>query len=215
MKMLQSFIDTFATLTHLDVFFNSRDENAIYKPLKNISNLKHLIHFQLHNRLGVKINRFCGLLKQMGNNCKNLKSIDIRFNINDQNSDIKQLWSQLKGFPLKRLNLLFSFFNNEEDSDNEDIEQDIDVIQLFSFELLKNFSNITHLTLRFDQILKELILKEIDINLSKLQYLEINKDFDTTPEGVQQMAVNLSRLSRLETLKLVFKKETEFKSFYN
>ena len=35
--------------------------------------------------------------------------------------------------------------------------------------------------------------------------------FDTTPEGITQMADILSRLSRLETLKLKFKKGIDFK----
>ena len=96
----------------------------------------------------------------------------------------------------------------------EEGEEDvIDVNQLFSFELFKGFSNITHLSLWFNfrQTLKESILKEIDINLPKLQYLEIKDRFDTTPEGVTQMADILSRLSRLETLKLRFKSAVNYK----
>ena len=71
---------------------------------------------------------------------------------------------------------------------------------MFSFELFKGFSNITHLTLRLDQTSNESILKDIDIYLPKLQYLGISVRFDTTPEGVKRMADILSRLSRLETL---------------
>ena len=136
----------------------------------------------------------------MANNCKNLKSIVCDFDIDCQNPDIRQFFLKLKAFPLKRLNLRFFFFNNE-------VEDNIDVNQLFSFELFKGFSNITHLSLYFNlrQTLKESILKEIDINLPKLQYLEISDRFDTTPEGVTQMADILSRLSRLETIELEVK----------
>ena len=41
--------------------------------------------------------------------------------------------------------------------------------------------------------------------------MEIKNKFDTTPEGVTQMADILSRLSSLETLKLKFKSGVDFK----
>ena len=198
--LLEIVIDTFPTLTHLSADVNSEDENAFYNSLKNISNLKHLIHFKLYIQFGKNNKRFCDLLKQMANNCKNLKSIDFGFNI-DQNLDVRQLLSQFKAFPaLKRLTL---------NVNNQD-KLYIDVNQMFSFELFKDLSDITHLTLtsrglNCGKTLKESILKEIDINLPKLQYLEIENRFDTTPEGVTQMADILSRLSSLETLKLRFK----------
>ena len=205
-NMLQTFIDTFPTLTHLKVYINSEYENTIYKPLDNISNLKHLIHLTFSMNVWKNNNRLFSLLKQMENNCQNLKSIDCRFGINDKNSDIKQSFSQLKAFPLKRLNLRFYLVDNYEDYGTDDEEEDIiDVIDannLFSFELFKGLSNITHLSLRFDQTLKEPILKEIDIYLPNLQYLEIKDRFFTTTEGVTQMADILSRLSRLQTIKL-------------
>ena len=205
--LFQTFIDKFPTLTHFKVTFYSDDENAIYKPLKNISKLKHLIHFQFMNERVENDYRFCALLKQMANICKNLKRIDFNFNIN-QSSNIRQMLSHFKAFPaLKRLKLWFRFVNYED-------EDNIDVNQLFSFELFKGFENITHLTLCFilRQTLKESIFKEIDINLPKLQYLEIKyHTFDTTPEGVTQMADILSRLSRLETLKLKFKSGVDLK----
>ena len=158
-------------------------------------------------------NRFCGLLEQMANNCQNLKSIDCRYNVNDPNSDIRQFFSLLKAFPLKRLNLSLSLVSKL-DVDGE--FEYIDVNQLFSFELFRGLSNISHLSLCFDLrqallILKESILKDIDINLPKLQYLQIEYGFDTTQEGVTQMAHILSRLSRLETLKLKFKSRVDYK----
>ena len=198
--MLQIVIDNSPKLTHLKILFKSFDENGIYKSLKNISNLKHLIHFQFR-KFGINNKQFCDLLKQMANNSQNLKTIECLFVMNDNISDIRQLFSDLKAFPLKRLNFRFFSDGNEED-----------VNQLFSFELFKGFQNITHLTLYFNlsQTLKESILKEIDINLPKLQYLEISNIFDTTAEGVQQMADILSRLSRLQTLKLKFKSGVDF-----
>ena len=206
--MLQTVIDTFPTLTHFSVNISSENINTIYKPLKNISNLKHLIHFKLQIGLGFSNNnnRLNGLLKQMANNCQNLKSIDCRF-IARQISDIRQFLSQLKAFPLKRLNLWLIFFNNKD-------SKDIDVNQLFSFELFKGFENITHLSFQKNAVghtMKESVLKEIDINLPKLQYLKVRNIFDTTPEGVTQMADILSRLSRLQTIELKFKTGIDFK----
>ena len=207
--MLQTFIDKIPKLTHLEVFIDSEDENAIYKSLKNISKLKHLIHFCFHNDFEENNTKFWGLLKQMANNCKNLKSIECGFVINDQNSEIRQFLSQLTAFPaLKRLNLWFYSVNNE-------VEANIDVNQLFSFELFKGFSNITHLTLGFNwtkiSYLIESTLEDIVINLPKLQYLEIIDTFDTTPEAVIKIADILSRISRLQTLKLNFKSGVDYK----
>ena len=204
--MLQIVINTFPTLTHLNLYFYSSDENAIYESLKNISNLKHLIHLKLNNQFERYSERFCVLLEQMANNCKNLKSIDCYFNI-DQNSDIRELLSHLKAFPaLKRLYLGFFFVNYED-------MYDIDVNQMFSFELFKGFENITHFSLFLNRylIFYKSKLKEIDINLPKLQYLQIFNRFETTTKGVKQMVDILSRLSRLETLKLNFKSGVDFK----
>ena len=203
--MLQTVIEAFPTLTYLKVHNASEDENASYESLKNISNLKHLVYFEFDFQFANNNNRFYGFVKQMANNCRNLKSIFFRLTI-DQNSDLRQLLSQMKAFPLKRLKLWLIFADNE-------FEDNIVVNQMFSFELFKGFENMTHLTLLFvgNHILKESILKEIDINLPKLQYLEIINIFDISPEEVKQMADILSRLSRLETLKMKFKSGVDFK----
>ena len=139
--LLQRFVDNLPTLTHLTVIFDSRDENAIYESLKNISNLKHLIHLSI--QIEGKINRnVCDLLKQMANNCKNLKSFCCEFIINYKNQNIRQIFSHLEAFPaLKRLDLLFGRNGGE---------YDIDFNQIFSFDLFQDFSNITHLRLSFD-----------------------------------------------------------------
>ena len=86
--LLQTVIDTFPTLTHFNVVIRSKDENAIYKSLKNISNLKHLIHFKLHIQFEKNNKLFYDLWKQMVNNCKNLKSFGCRLKIDDQNTNI-------------------------------------------------------------------------------------------------------------------------------
>ena len=118
-------------------------------------------------------------------------------------SDLRLLLPALKAFPaLKRLELWTDF---------------LDFTQMFSFEAFKGLSNVTHLTLHLNlskhsyERLNERMLKKIDINLPNLQYLDIIDTFDTTPEGVQQMADILSRLSRLETLRLRFRSKIDFK----
>ena len=50
-----------------------------------------------------------------------------------------------------------------------------------------------------------------NIDLPKLQYLEIKNTLNPTPEGVQQLAEILSRLSSLKTLKLYLKSGVDFK----
>ena len=144
--MLQLLIATFPTLTHLELDFLTKDKNAIYKSLKNISNLKKLIHFKVHNVFDTNDEQFYYLLQRIAYNCRNLKSIDFDFNIERNNSDVIQFLSQIKSFPaLKRLNLRFRFYSNE-DKDN------IDVNHLVLFEIINDFSNITHLSLAFNKI---------------------------------------------------------------
>ena len=126
-----------------------------------------------------------------------------RLSIVNIESDLRLLLPELKAFPaLKRLELWIDF---------------VDFNPMFSFEEFKGLSNITHLTLHLNlsrnsyERLNEEMLKQIDINLPNLQYLYIIDTFDTTPEGVQQMAEILSRLSRLETLKLWFRSGVDVK----
>ena len=117
--------------------------------------------------------------------------------------DFSSILSGLKAFPALKTLKLETYLN-----------QCVDCNQIFSFELFKGLSNITHLSLSFkwEDYLKHPILKGIDINLPNLQYLEIIDIFHTSPKGVTQMADILSRLSRLETLKLNFKSGVDFKS---
>ena len=193
-EVVKTCVDTFPTLTHFDLDFYS--ENSIYSSLDYISDLKHLIHFGF--RSFSEVNKlFCDSLKRMANKCQKLKSIKLRFDITSDNSDIRQLISTFVAFPaLKRLNLKFC-------------SENVDLNELFSFEAFKDLSNITHLTISLhlyenDFTIKANILTDIDIYLPKLQYLEFKDKIDATPEEVTQMADILSRLSRLQTLKLVF-----------
>ena len=142
-----------------------------------------------------------------------LKSLSITF----RDLDLRPLLPALKAFPaLKRLDLWTDF--DYWRIDGALIGYDwFDLSELLTFEAFKGLSNIIHLTLHLNlrkysnERLNEKILKHIDINLPNLQYLEFKDIFDTTPEGVKKIADILSRLSRLETLKLKFKSGVDFK----
>ena len=193
--MVKTCVDTFPTLTHLNIEFRPPNTELIVNSLKFISNLKHLIHLSFKS-FGEINEIICVSLKRMANKCQKLKSFECDFNITD-NLDIRQLLSPFEAFPaLKRLCLTINC---------QDLE-DFDINDFISFEAFKGLSNITHLTLRFDESYYEIeanILTDIDIHLPKLQYLEL-KEIKVTPEEVTQMADILSRLSRLQTLKLTF-----------
>ena len=192
--MIKTFVETFPTLTHLDYNYFSRDSDLNYSSLNYISNLKNLIHFGFDyylSELNTKL--FCDSLKRMANNCQKLKSIDCCFKINS-NSFIKQLFSTFEAFPaLKRLNVRFHCF-----------EEDFNTNKWFPFEAFKRLSNLTHLTLQFPCHINLNYFKDIDIKLAKLQYLNFKTPIIGTLEDETQITDILSRLSRLQTLKLVF-----------
>ena len=207
-NLLEILIDKFETLRHLNLNFDyNYEENAVNKALKEIIKLKDLIHLKIRTEFGLNDKRFFDSIKQLANNCQKLKSIECGFDIVSKDvSNLRQLLSPLKAFKgLKRMKLVF---NLDIDYDSDDMETE-DINSNFSFEAFKEFPNITHLSLRFNDYptLNERVLKDIDIHLPKLQYLKMSDTFDTTPDGTTQMADTLSRLSRLETIKLKLKNE--------
>ena len=141
-KVIQRCVETFPTLTHFSLQIDSCNQNEIFKSLEFISNLKQLKHFAFdNNNLNAKNNTlFCEILKRMANKCQKLKSIKCQFDITPDFSDLSQLLSLFEAFPaLKRLNLMFIFHDFE-----------FYISEKFSFEAFKGLSNITHLTLAFD-----------------------------------------------------------------
>ena len=202
--IIEKCVDTFPTLTHFHVRNDSENENEnmILTSIEFISNLTNLKEFIFKYVFEEKTKLFCNSLKRMANKCQKLKSIECGFGITPENSNLRLLLSPFESFPvLKRLCL--TLYWNE--------VQNFNLNQLFSFEAFKGLSNITHLTLDFSVFshiirIRANILKDIGIYLPKLQYLNIRNTFETTPEEVTQMADILSRLSRLQTLKLNFNK---------
>ena len=190
-EVVKTCVDTFPTLTHLDLDFCG--ENSIYSSLDYISNLKNLIHFDFKNNLA-NDKLFCDSLKRMANKCQKLKSIKCSF---QTNLEITQLLSPFKAFPaLKRLNLTFYCYKNV-----------FDINEYFSFEAFRGLSNITHLTIYLCgkvSAIKANILNQILLILPKLRYFKLFSEITATPEQVTQMANILSRLLRLQTLKLFF-----------
>ena len=73
------------------------------------------------------------------------------------------------------------------------------------------FKKITHLSFLLSFVINLNFFKDIDIIFPKLQYLQIIAEIKATPEEVTQMADILSRLSRLQTLKLVINKKVNYK----
>ena len=184
--MVKTCVDTFHKLRHFHISLFR--ENAIYKSFEFISNLKDLIDFGFSGN--VENNKlFCDSLKRMANKCQKLKRFECSFEITDntRREDIRQLLSSIKAFPaLKRLYLrLYCGY------------------YIFPFEAFKGLSNITHLTLYFqDDIPKVSFFNDIAINLPNLQYLAIDDCIYISNQGVTQTAEILSRLSKLKFLRL-------------
>ena len=194
-EMLRTCIDAFPTLSHFWVNrfggFSSNQSSRIFELTSNLKNLKH---FCFRNVNIKNIKHFCDLLKRMAKNCRKLKGFEFGFEMKFDNSELRQFLSVFVAFPeLRRLNLYIKRCRS----------MNFDINQLFPFEALKENSNITHLILDIDDYINLNFLKHIDIYLLKLQYLEIISIFDTTPEGVTQITDILSRISRLQTLKLL------------
>ena len=193
--LVKTCVDTFPTLTHLVLQNRCYSQIDTCKSLEFIQNLENLIDFSFEGYIENN-NIFCDSLKRMANKCQKLKSFDFKL-IMSKKSDVRQILYSIKAFPaLKRLDLRLyaDFYGFIFDHTFKDI---------FSFEAFKGLSNITHLTLDFDSvILKQSILKDIDINLPNLQYLVIGNIFTLNLKEITEMADILSRLSRLQTLKL-------------
>ena len=196
--MVETCVRTFPTLTHfyLDICSDDEEilthnENTIYKSLEFISNLKHLICFGIE-ALDINNELFCDSLKRMANKCQKLKCFECTLEMTE-NSDIIQLLTSIKAFPaLKRLLLRLTA-----DFDNKNA-----LNYKFSFEVFEGLSNLTHLTLGFGYCIS-FLFEDINNYLPNLQYLVIKNRFNLNREVMTQLADNLSRLSKLKTLKLI------------
>ena len=179
-------------IKHLEIFVSnnfemrSEEQTIILDVIPNLSNLVELkLRFYLDFT-------FAEQLTRIATNCKQLKSIEIRFILFSENcEDINELMELLKQFKqLRRLEVIFEYFDDNKVS-----------IDLFSFKVFKGLQNITHLSIGFpyySEPFSETILTDIDINLPKLQYFKFyNRLFVT-----EWTVVILSRLSRLETIVL-------------
>ena len=133
-------VDTFLTLRHFYLDVNSKNEKAIYKSFKFISNLKHLNDFSFQSSVknNVYYKLFCDSLKTMAIKCKKLKNFNCSLFMTDS-TDIRLILTSIKAFPaLKRLSLRL----NADFAINE-------VNDIFTFEAFKGLSNISHLTLEY------------------------------------------------------------------
>ena len=193
-------------IKHLDLFTERLTDEEKTKPLNIISNLSNLVELRL--RIGFDFNdkRIAKHLTRIANNCKELKSIEIWFDIYSKTSedwnDLMEPFRQFKR--LRRLRVEFKSFDRIKTIDK----------QLFSFKVFKGFENITHLSIgfcRYSQPFCERILTDIDINLPKLQYFKFDNRLvpKVSPFNI------LSRLSKLKKIDLKISgkmSETELKS---
>ena len=203
-QLLPQVMQKFQNLTHLTlrlVMFSPNESwNTTFKDFPSHQNLMDLF---ISFRYNQDFEGMCDPLKKIAIKCPKLKRLVLADStiVLKKTSEAKHFFQLLKAFPaLKRLKMVLK---DETDLQSTD--------QWFSFALFKGMPKITHLSLWFPyKSLKESALKEIDINLPNLQYLQIRSVIDTTPEGVQQMAEILSRLSSLQTIILWFKHEVNY-----
>ena len=195
---LAEVLKKFNKITHLNISFYS---NALSSSLKEIPLLQNLIHFRIYSFFVQKDKEFYDSLNLLANKCPKLKRLEFDFYIEYTNIlELKQQLNPLKAFhSLKRLDINLPILSVKSN------------IYEFSFKAFEGLSNITHLGLKFNgNHVNESVLKDIDNYLPKLQYLEIKSRFTTHLRGMTQMVEILSRLSRLQTIKLRFKHEVDY-----
>ena len=191
------------TLKHLDIVsrYPINDKERTKRLLKTIKKSKDLIHLGIDIEFGINEESFTDYWKQIAINCKQIKSLKLRLKNTESLRINDSMLSILKQFKrLKRLYLKLHF----EDEDESDIH-------FHPFQDLKGLQGLTHLTIRVmvyrnhpngrslssrNQNFNEKILTDIDINLPKLQYLNIEFRFNAN-EWTAQV---LSRLISLQTI---------------
>ena len=209
--LLPQVMQKFQKLTHLTLKLRTDELNKTFKDFPFHQNLKDLkISFGVKYDFLINFDYFqdfegmCDSLKQIAIKCPKLETIEFYSTIRLKNiSEVKQLFILLTTFPsLKRLKICLKY----------ETFLNLDIHQWFSFDLFKELPKITHLSLRFyGKRVNESVLKDIDIYLPNLQYLEIISSFKGTPEGLTQMTDILSRLSRLQTIKVRFHNQVDYK----
>ena len=194
-------------LTVRNVRFDGENSESFTQQLtKIVSKLDQLIHLSLISEMSYLNNccHFNDCLKQIALNCKQLRSFECSLHYEP---GIQDVLSSLKSQKhLKRLKLDLKHYGC--------LEEKVEMAKLSkavnkpknSFKIFKDLQNITHLSLELPWISRECSerkLKHIDIYLPNLQFFKINGIFIPS-EGLTDI---LSRLSKLETLKMTFQIE--------
>ena len=198
--LLRKVMKKFKKLTHLSIKLRTKESNKVFKDFPFSQNLIDLALRFPYNHV---FEGMCYSLKQIANKCPKLKRIVFhsQFILKDI-SEVKQLFQLLEAFPsLKRLDINFKDRTCFQTTN-----------QWFSFELFKGFpQQLTHLDLRFcGHQTNASIHKDIDIYLPKLQYLSFHSPVKIDQKGMTQMATILSRLSRLQTIRVKFDREVDY-----
>ena len=189
--ILQTIIYTFPQLTHFIINFRQINVKTIFELLKCISNLKNLILLSFRAILP-NINQLWDSFKHLSTDCPKLKTIECYFSFT-KTSEIYEINSILKAFPeLKRLDLQLRYTGNH------------CLIRRVFFEVLKGLSNITHLAIGW-YCGRNLVhfnhnFLEENVFSPQLRYLGIENKLET--EGEKELPDILSRLSRLESIKI-------------
>ena len=188
---IREVLQKFHKISHLCLHLNTENEISVLNALKESAVIQSLIELKISTNGDKRCVLIINCLKQMAKKFPNLKRIEFFEKIILENiSDIEELMSSLKVFPhLKRLYISLEF------------KSGLEFDEMFSY---KGFpQQLTHLRLDFNgKPLNESVLKDIDIHLPKLQYLEINPKIIIDSKGVTQMADIVSRLSTFQTINL-------------
>ena len=170
--------------------------------LIEISKLKNLIHLKLGG-YPLQFKTYNSIEK-----LKNLKSIELGLAPLSSPTKMIEMYRDLKGVlfllksSLKRLN--FKFYSYDPGCfDEQNLIVHLDGL------------NITHLNLGFERkkiyklsklidLQKPYFVKNIDLILPDLQYLEISSTLEASEQNVLDMANTLSRIPSLQTIKLRF-----------
>ena len=213
--------DIVCDLDKLKIFFEA---NKSIKYLKfNYTGYKHVDYFKRFLRLTSLLPNLIHLrfktinfgfneeviseeITQLALNCKHLKSIECCIVLRmSKFTTIRELLTPLRQFKqLRRLELYFfgDDFMMNPGSSHQKLRKTLDLFD--SFEAFEGFEDLTHLTVclkvpkNYSKPFPESILKDIDINLPKLQYLSLYFDLKAS----EWTADILCRLTRLQTLEL-------------
>ena len=184
MNDFRTFVENHSGITHLSLILIESSGQDIKYLFWQISRLKNLVSLKIDTKYTSITNKSLNkCLKHMATNCLKLKSLTI-YSVHYRKDSVEPLFvEQLKNFKELR-----------------ELDIDLKCNECLLNESFKGLENLTHLSINFQtsQPIKEILLKDIDINLPNLQTLVVWNQF----ESIEKSIDILCRLSRLKTIKL-------------